>query len=183
MLFLFSAKTSGDTAKWQLRATIDLAAHLGEWQLNQDKVAPAREGISLHPKPLARWAGDDAIVNTRMQNCDTIKTKMCCCCFLLQCWFWSLNIFFHKRLLTYWSESKYTAMYIGYRYINYAVKHVLLWENDFFSSVFLLYCYPNEKWHAFFHVSVLTWVDDFHHRVIEWFHCLQDKRAKCVGKT
>lgn len=48
MLFLFSAKPRRDTLKWQLRVTVDLAAHLGEWRLNQDKVAPPCEGISPH---------------------------------------------------------------------------------------------------------------------------------------
>lgn len=71
--FLFSTKASGDTVKWQLRVTIDLAAHLEEWQLNQDKLASARGGISLHPSPFVQRAGDNVIVNPGRLAVDAIK--------------------------------------------------------------------------------------------------------------
>lgn len=68
--FLFPHKPSSDTVEWRPRVTIDLAAHLGEWQLNQDKLVSAHRGISLQPNPLIQWASDNTIVNT---DCLTMK--------------------------------------------------------------------------------------------------------------
>ena len=68
--FLFPNKPSSDTVKWRPCVTIDLAAHLEEWQLNQDKLLSAHRGISLQPNPLVQWASDNAVVHI---DCFTMK--------------------------------------------------------------------------------------------------------------
>lgn len=60
--FLFAYKPSSDTVDGPC-VTIDLAAHLGERQLNQDKVESAEQGITLQTNPLSQWASDDTIVH------------------------------------------------------------------------------------------------------------------------
>ena len=62
--FLFPYNPSSDTVEWRPGVTIDLAAHLWEWQLNQDKLVSGHRGISLQPNPLIQRASDNTVIHT-----------------------------------------------------------------------------------------------------------------------
>lgn len=47
--FFNSSKLSSISVKCQPSVTIDLAAHSGGWQINQDKLASVHRSVSLHP--------------------------------------------------------------------------------------------------------------------------------------
>lgn len=71
MVFLLANKPSNDTVEWWLFVKIDLAAHLGEWQLNQDVLQTACQVISLQEKKnpktntVSLWRYNSSHRNTR----------------------------------------------------------------------------------------------------------------------
>lgn len=64
LMVFYSPINLSDPVEWQPLVTIDLEAHLEEWQLHLDKLASAHPAISLQPDPLIQRARNDTVVQT-----------------------------------------------------------------------------------------------------------------------